>query len=88
MAAAALTEYQGHQEYEECLARMAGKVEVQVSAALLSWSIILIIEPLYNDHTGDRVHCALFVINDGSTVISQVVMVSLPKTFRCIEVFY
>lgn len=30
MAAAALTEFQGHQEYEECLDRMEGKLGVQV----------------------------------------------------------
>jgi len=31
MGAAALTEYQGHQEYQECMARMAGKLGVQVN---------------------------------------------------------
>ena len=30
MGAAVLTEYQGHQEYEESLARMAAKLVIQV----------------------------------------------------------
>ena len=33
MGAAVLTEYQGHQEYEESLARMAAKLGVQVYIA-------------------------------------------------------